>query len=35
MTLSGIFDKYLSPLRRLQLVDGSRTALRASQERFS
>lgn len=35
MALSGTFDKYLSQLRRLQLVDGPRTALRASEELFS
>jgi uncharacterized protein len=32
MALSGTFDKYLSTLRRLQLVDGPRAALRASEE---
>lgn len=35
MALSGTFDKYLSQLRRLQLIDGPRTALRASEELFS
>lgn len=35
MARSGTFDKYLSQLRRLQLVDGPRSALRASEELFA
>lgn len=35
MALSGTFDKYLGQLRTLQLVEGSRQALRASEELFS
>jgi hypothetical protein len=34
MALSGTFDKYLGQLRRLQLVEGPRTALKASDELF-
>ncbi len=34
MALSGTFDKYLGQLRTLQLVTGSRQALRASEELF-
>lgn len=34
MALSGTFDKYLGQLRTLQLVDGPRAGLRASEELF-
>lgn len=35
MALSGTFDKYLSELRKLLLVEGPRTALRASEELYT
>jgi hypothetical protein len=34
MVLSGTFDTYIGQLRRLQLVTGPRSALRASEDLF-